>query len=78
MYYAPTLILALVQVFGSMEGYAVRPDVVTCCSLVTALEMGGRWDLSLQVLLQMCEGAGVLQGTVRKLQRVRPSLPLQH
>lgn len=45
-----------VQVFGEMSSHAVCPDVVTCCSLVTAFEMGGKWQLSLQVLIQMCEG----------------------
>ena len=62
------------QVFGEMETHAVNPDVVTCCSLITAFEMGGRWNLSLQLLLQMCSQTSPLCETAKILSQV--SCPL--
>ena len=61
------------QVFGEMETHAVNPDVVTCCSLITAFEIGGRWSLSLQLLLQMCSGSGPLCETAKTLSQVGQS-----
>ena len=58
------------QVFGEMEVYSVNPDVITCCSLITAFEMGGRWSLSLQMLRQMCSGKGPLNETAKTLGQV--------
>ena len=39
-----------------MKAEHIRADVVTCCSLISALESGGQWHLSLQLFVQMCLG----------------------
>ena len=53
-----------------MGQHGVSPDVVTCCSLMTAFEMGGMWQLSLEMLIQMCAGHEALQHIARNLQQV--------
>ena len=35
----------------------MEPDVVTCCSLISALERGGKWLLAEQLFCQMCAAA---------------------
>ena len=37
-----------------MQKEGVRPDVVTCCSLISALESGGQWMYAEQLFEQMC------------------------
>ena len=32
----------------------IQADVVTCCSLINALERGGQWQLAEKLFLQMC------------------------
>ena len=44
----------LYQVFEDMLAWGVQADVVTCCSLITALERGGQWSASEQLFCQMC------------------------
>ena len=61
----------IAQVFAQMEDHAVAPDVVTCCSLITAFETGGRWDLSLQMLCQMSAALSPLRETALKLGQVK-------
>jgi len=34
------------QVFDNMQARGVEADVVTCCSLISALERGGQWQLA--------------------------------
>lgn len=34
------------QVFDDMQARGVEADVVTCCSLISALERGGQWQLA--------------------------------
>ena len=45
------------QVFEHMQEAGVEPDVVTCCSLISALERGGEWQLAEQLFCQMCAAA---------------------
>jgi pentatricopeptide repeat protein len=45
------------QVFGHMQARGVDADVVTCCSLISALERGGQWHLAQQLFLDMCRAA---------------------
>jgi len=33
-------------VFDNMQARGVEADVVTCCSLISALERGGQWQLA--------------------------------
>ena len=39
-----------------MRASHIKADVVTCCSLISALESGGQWLLGLQLFIQMCLG----------------------
>lgn len=50
----------------------MEPDVVTCCSLVSALERGGQWRLAEQLFSQMCAAAAAAgdQRALLLLQRV--------
>ncbi len=41
------------QVFEQMELDGVEPDMVTCCSLLKALERGGEWALAEQLFCQV-------------------------
>ena len=41
------------QVFEQMEVDGVEPDMVTCCSLLKALERGGEWALAEQLFCQV-------------------------
>jgi len=65
------------QLFKGMQERGVDPDVVTCCSLISALENGGQWRLALHVFIQMCTGPtssgnlGPLHDTALELQKVR-------
>ena len=43
----------LAQVFEQMELDGVEPDMVTCCSLLKALERGGEWALAEQLFCQV-------------------------
>ncbi len=45
------------QVFAHMQARGVDADVVTCCSLISALERGGQWHLAQQLFLDMCRAA---------------------
>lgn len=38
-----------------MQTRGVEADVVTCCSLISALERGGQWQLAEQVFMQLCD-----------------------
>ena len=60
------------QVFEHMQEHRVEPDVVTCCSLVSALERGGQWRLAEQLFSQMCAAAAAAgdQRALLLLQRV--------
>jgi pentatricopeptide repeat protein len=40
-----------------MQARGVDADVVTCCSLISALERGGQWHLAQQLFLDMCRAA---------------------
>lgn len=42
------------QTFSHMQDCGVEADVVTCCSLISALERGGQWHLAQQLFLDMC------------------------
>ena len=46
-----------------MQDAQVEPDVVTCCSLVSALERGGQWRLAEQLFSQMCAAAAAAGDT---------------
>lgn len=37
-----------------MQARGILADVVTCCSLINALERGGQWQLAEQLFVQMC------------------------
>ena len=59
-----------------MQENGIQPDVVTCCSLISALENGGEWLTALQLFIQMCSGKGTdnlpspLQATGARLKQV--------
>lgn len=63
-----------------MGGNHIRADVVTCCSLISALESGGQWLLGLQLFIQMCAGRkldgnyGPFYKVGLELQEVIPSI----
>ena len=38
-----------VQIFADMQKQGVQVDVVICCSMISALERGGQWQLAEQV-----------------------------
>ncbi len=42
------------QVFDDMQARGVEADVVTCCSLISALERGGQWQLA-EVMSARCQ-----------------------
>ena len=46
----------LLQIFSEMKAARIEGDVITCCSLISALESGGQWLLALQLFVQMCTG----------------------
>ena len=58
-----------------MQDLQVEPDVVTCCSLVSALERGGQWRLAEQLFCQMCSAAAATgdQRSLLLLQRIGSS-----
>jgi pentatricopeptide repeat protein len=64
------------QLFKGMQEHGVEPDVVTCCSLISALENGGQWRLALHLFIQMCTeptengNPGPLHDTAMELQKV--------
>ena len=66
------------QVFEDMQAQGVEADVVTCCSLISALERGGQWQLAEQLFMQMCAASqhgghpGPLQRLADKLDRQQP------
>ena len=37
-----------------LQAHGIEADVVTCCSLINALERGGQWQLAEKLFLQMC------------------------
>jgi pentatricopeptide repeat protein len=37
-----------------LQARGIEADVVTCCSLINALERGGQWQLAEKLFLQMC------------------------
>ena len=37
------------QIFSDMQARGVQVDVVICCSMISALERGGQWQLAEQV-----------------------------
>lgn len=39
------------QIFSDMQARGVQVDVVICCSMISALERGGQWQLAEQVRL---------------------------
>ena len=39
------------QIFSDMQIQGVQVDVVICCSMISALERGGQWQLAEQVVL---------------------------
>ena len=45
-----------------MQARGVLADVVTCCSLINALERGGQWQLAEQLFVQMCAASWQAQG----------------
>lgn len=65
------------QVFHEMQNSNAEPDVVLCCSLITALESGGQWQLGLDLFIQMSIGMkkdgtfGCLFHTGHKLLKVK-------
>jgi len=40
---------AAIDVFNHMSNASIECDAVTCCSLITALDKGGQWQLAEQV-----------------------------
>jgi hypothetical protein len=40
---------AAIDVFNHMSNANIECDAVTCCSLITALDKGGQWQLAEQV-----------------------------
>ena len=65
-----------------MRAADIEVDVITCCSLISALESGGQWLPGLQLFLQMCLGQrrdgshGPLYKVGLELQRMASSLVL--
>lgn len=59
-----------VQVFDDMQARGVLADVVTCCSLINALERGGQWQLAEQLFVQMCAASWQSQGVNSPLYRI--------
>jgi len=58
------------QVFDDMQARGVLADVVTCCSLINALERGGQWQLAEQLFVQMCAASWQTQGVNSPLYRI--------
>ncbi len=58
------------QVFDDMQARGVLADVVTCCSLINALERGGQWQLAEQLFVQMCAASWQSQGVNSPLYRI--------
>ena len=58
------------QVFDDMQARGVLTDVVTCCSLINALERGGQWQLAEQLFVQMCAASWQSQGVNSPLYRI--------
>ena len=53
----------LLQAFNNMQVRGVEADVVTCCSLISALERGGQWQLAGQLqwrATQVCPSGATL------------------
>ena len=53
----------LLQAFNNMQVRGVEADVVTCCSLISALERGGQWQLAGQLqwrATQVCPSRATL------------------
>jgi len=78
----PRGLCCAMQVFEQMQENGIQPDVVTCCSLISALENGGQWLTALQLFIQMCSGERSdgtpcpLQATGARLKQVdAPSEP---
>ena len=46
------------QVFDDMQARGVLADVVTCCSLINALERGGQWQLAEQLFCRCAQPVG--------------------
>ena len=59
-----------VQVFDDMQARGVLAEVVTCCSLINALERGGQWQLAEQLFVQMCAASWQSQGVNSPLYRI--------
>ena len=53
-----------------MQARGVLADVVTCCSLINALERGGQWQLAEQLFVQMCAASWQTQGVNSPLYRI--------
>ena len=53
-----------------MQARGIQADVVTCCSLINALERGGQWQLAEQLFVQMCAASWQRQGTHSPLYRM--------
>ena len=60
----------IAQVFDDMQARGVLADVVTCCSLINALERGGQWQLAEQLFVQMCAASWQSQGVNSPLYRI--------
>ncbi|KAL3159478.1 hypothetical protein ABBQ38_009900 [Trebouxia sp. C0009 RCD-2024] len=58
------------QVFDDMQARGVLADVVTCCSLINALERGGQWQLAEQLFVQMCAASWQAHGVNSPLYRI--------
>ena len=63
-------ILHAAQVFDDMQARGVLADVVTCCSLINALERGGQWQLAEQLFVQMCAASWQAHGVNSPLYRI--------
>lgn len=46
---SPTHAFTAIDVFNHMSNAGIECDAVTCCSLITALDKGGQWQLAEQV-----------------------------
>ena len=54
------------QVFDDMQARGVEADVVTCCSLISALERGGQWQLAeVMPASRQAEGADDVHKTLQ-------------
>ena len=53
-----------------MQARGVLADVVTCCSLINALERGGQWQLAEQLFVQMCAASWQAHGVHSPLYRI--------